>query len=328
MGVLTINKHLISIKDLSQSEIETILERGDYWAQDTNSRIFHNHQSIDNPVICNLFFEASTRTRFSFEVAAKKLGYHVLNFNPSSSSTQKGETVYDTVKTLEAMGVNIAIIRTAEENLLQEIVPKVKLALVNAGSGTKEHPSQSLLDLLTIKQHFGYIEGLNVAIIGDIKHSRVASSNIEGLSKLGAHVTLSGPDKLLPNQSELEECFSDQILKQVTVTQNIDDAIMQADIVMMLRVQLERMESGPGTGINKIKAPTFDFNDYHQKYGLTLERERNMKTDAMIMHPAPFNRGIEIDGDLVEGPRSLIYKQVANGVAVRMAILERALKPF
>lgn len=302
---------LISLKDFSQDEINEILDRADYWSQDAHFRISNNIRVLDNPIVCNLFFESSTRTRFSFEVAAKKLGFHLLNFEPNTSSTQKGETVYDTLRTLEAMGVNIAVIRTKEENLLNNFAPQFSMAFINAGAGISEHPSQGLLDLLTIRQHFGRIDGLKVAIIGDIEYSRVAKSNIIALSKFNAQVLLAGPSNLMPKSSELypEAKICD-----------IDEAIKEADIVMMLRVQRERHP----------RKADFDWDTeqgrkkYFLENGLTRSRFNRMQKHAVIMHPAPFNRGIEIDGDLVEDPKSLIFKQVRNGVAVRMALLERA----
>lgn len=321
MNVNLATKHLLSIQDLSNLEICAILDRGDYWSQrlkltalssmdpDNNLRLNSGQYSGVNPIVCNLFFEPSTRTRFSFEVAAKKLGCHVLNFYPASSSTEKGETIYDTLKTLEAMGVNAAIIRTSEEDLLQEIAPKLSLALINAGAGSNEHPTQGLLDLLTIRQHFGYIEGLKVAIIGDIIHSRVAHSNIIALDKLNAEILLSGPEFLMPNDEYLS------MFNKVRVC-DVDRAVEQADIVMMLRVQKERHSQ---------YCKELILSDYLENFGLTLAREKKMKFGAMIMHPAPFNRNIEIADELIEGPRSLIYKQVANGVSIRMAVLERAL---
>jgi aspartate carbamoyltransferase catalytic subunit len=300
-----IRKDLILLSDLSKNDIEQILNRGDYWADNLNARISHNPRTVDNPVICNLFFESSTRTRFSFEVAAKRLGYHVLNFDPQSSSTQKGESLYDTLKTLEAMGVTVAIIRTEQENILQEIAPKLNLAIINAGAGANEHPTQGLLDLLTMRQHFGTIEGLTVAIIGDVKHSRVANSNIIGLGKFGAKVLLAGPAEWMP--------ASDAIPEHASIT-SVDYAVANADVVMMLRVQKERHVVS-----NTLR------DSYLDAFGLTQERYAMMKPNSVIMHPAPFNRDIEIDGDLVESKNSLIYKQVSNGVAVRMAVLEKAL---
>jgi aspartate carbamoyltransferase catalytic subunit len=298
-------KDLISLKELNNEDIEEILERGAYWAEKTNSRISYSPKVLDNPIICNLFFESSTRTRFSFEVAGKKLGYHVLNFYPNSSSTQKGESLYDTLKTLESMGIRVAIIRTSEEMLLQDISDKLSLSIINAGAGSNEHPTQGLLDLLTIKNHFNRIEGLKVAIIGDIKHSRVANSNIIALNKFKAEILLSGPPELLPDPSQIEAKldFVDP-----------DTAVREADVVIMLRLQRERHK--------EIKS----FDTYFQDYGLNLERFSLMKPESVIMHPAPFNRNTEIDDSLIEHPRSLIFKQVEFGVAIRMAVLERALK--
>ena len=237
-------------------------------------------------------------------VAAKKLGYHVLDFHAQVSSTQKGETLYDTLCTLEAMGVSVAIIRTTEENILNEVSGNLNLSIVNAGAGANEHPTQALLDVLTMKQQFGKIEGLNVAIVGDIIHSRVANSNMVALERLGANVMLAGPQEWLPDPT---------ILAPNTKICDVDEAMQVADVVMMLRVQRER------------HALSTCLENYLENYGLNKQREANLKEHTVVMHPAPFNRGVEIDGDLVEGPRSLIYRQVANGVAIRMAVLERAL---
>jgi len=305
---------LLSLNDLELPEIEQILDRGDYWSEEANFRITYNSKVIDNPIVCNLFFESSTRTRFSFEVAAKKLGYHVLNFEANTSSTQKGETIYDTMRTLEAMGVNMAIIRTREETLLQDLAPKFNMAFINAGAGSNEHPSQGLLDILTMRQRFGSLKDLKVAIIGDIKYSRVANSNIIALKKFGAKILLAGPDGLLPETHSPLLCEHTKIV-------TVDEAVKEADVVMMLRVQRERHP----------RKDDFDWDTaegrkkYFLEYGLTRSRFNRMQDHAVIMHPAPFNRGIEIDDELVEHPRSLIFRQVRNGVAIRMAILERAL---
>lgn len=300
--------HLLGIKDLSKEEINKLLDRADQWAYANAKSI---GMPLQNAVICNLFFEASTRTRFSFEVAAKKLGSHVLNFYPNSSSTQKGESLYDTLKTLEAMGTDVAIIRQSDGGILEELAPKVGLSIINAGDGANEHPTQALLDTLTIRQHFGRVDGLKVAIIGDISHSRVANSNMLALDKLGAEVLFSGPEALMPEPSKLSA--NAKIVSP-------DEAIAEADVVMMLRIQFERHASP--TSEAKIKG---HFENYLEKYGLSTQRAKLMKDHAMIMHPAPFNRGVEIDGSLVEGEKSLIYKQVSNGVCVRMAVLERAV---
>lgn len=307
-------KDLITLKELSIEDIDALLDRGDYWSSAENFRISYNTKVIDNPIVCNLFFESSTRTRFSFEVAAKKLGYHILNFDPSSSSTTKGETVYDTLKTLESMGVNCAIIRTKEENMLQEVAPKLNLAVVNAGAGAYEHPTQGLLDLLTIRQHFGKIRDLKVAIIGDVRYSRVANSNIVALGKYGTEVLIAGPEELLPSDGA-------KSLGDHCSLRTVDQAIKEADVVMMLRVQRERHpRKDDFKWMTKEGRP-----QYFEKYGLTKERFNRMKEHAIILHPAPFNRDVEIDGELVESSSSMIFRQVKNGVAIRMAVLERAM---
>ncbi|MCK9905480.1 aspartate carbamoyltransferase catalytic subunit, partial [Frankia sp. Cpl3] len=249
----------------------------------------------------------STRTRFSFEVAQKRLGAHVLNFSPETSSTVKGETVYDTVRTLESMGVEAAVIRTKKDGLFQELANSVNLQLINAGDGTNEHPTQCLLDLLTMQQQFGRLAGLKVAIIGDLRHSRVLGSHLHALPKMGAELLLAGPASMMPPE---------QAIPPGVKIVEINEAIRSADIVMMLRVQLERHTD----------ALFVSKDEYHQAYGLTLERVKLMKPEAMIMHPAPVNRGVEIHTDLVECERSLITKQVTNGVAVRMAVLETLLQ--
>ncbi|RNB54705.1 aspartate carbamoyltransferase catalytic subunit [Brevibacillus gelatini] len=293
--------HLIGLKDLSKQQIVQLLERAQHWAE----RPGEQADILHGRFVANLFFEASTRTRFSFEVAQKRLGAHVLNFIPETSSTVKGETVYDTIRTLEAMGVEAAVIRTKKEGLLQELAQSVDLKLVNAGDGTNEHPTQCLLDLLTMKQQFGMLEGLTVAIIGDLRHSRVLGSHLHAMPKLGMNLMLAGPPSMMPAQTP-------QGVKVV----GMEEAVQTADVVMMLRVQLER--HAETLYVSK--------EEYHKSYGLTLERAKMMKPGAVIMHPAPVNRGVEIHTDLVECETSLIQKQVTNGVAARMAVLETLLK--
>ncbi|CAM3260984.1 MULTISPECIES: aspartate carbamoyltransferase catalytic subunit [Brevibacillus] len=295
--------HLIGLSDLSKEQITQLLERGEHWAK----RPTEQAQILHGRFVANLFFEASTRTRFSFEVAQKRLGAHVLNFIPETSSSVKGETVYDTLRTLEAMGVEAAVIRTKKEGLLQELAASVDLHLINAGDGTNEHPTQCLLDMLTMKQQFGSLEGLKVAIIGDLRHSRVLGSHLHALPKMGVNLLLSGPGSMMPQPTMVPE--------GVRIVE-IDEAIQTADVVMMLRVQLER--HAESLYISK--------EEYHQRHGLTLERAKMMKPGSFIMHPAPVNRGVEIHTDLVESKTSLIQKQVTNGVAVRMAVLETLLK--
>jgi len=296
---------LIGLKHLEPLEIEQILLR----AQEFIDRPTEGTEILKNRFVVNLFFENSTRTRFSFEVAEKRLGAHVLNFQEASSSTQKGETIYDTIKTIESMGVEAAVIRHAQNGLLEDLKDRLSIKLINAGIGNEEHPTQALLDMLTMYQEFGGINGLKVAIIGDLKHSRVASSNYYGLKKLGADVIFSGPDTYKPLDPELREG---------TTWLPIEDAICEADVVMMLRIQHERHQDR-GLDISQ--------NEYHNLYGLTEKRAKFMKKGAIIMHPAPFNRDVEIASSLIESPKSRIFKQVTNGVAVRMAVLEKALVP-
>ncbi|GAB7388064.1 aspartate carbamoyltransferase catalytic subunit [Bacillaceae bacterium] len=294
-------RHLLGVKHLNREEIEALLERAAYWARYPEKR----DSVLQGTFVANLFFEPSTRTRFSFEVAAKRLGADVLNFAAAASSVQKGESLYDTIRTLEALGVRIAVVRHGEDRILETLAGRVNLSLINAGDGAHEHPTQALLDLLTIQQHFGRIAGLTVAIIGDVRHSRVARSDALALEKLGARVILSGPPNLLPAEEEWPARAA---------VRPVDEAVAEADVVMMLRVQRERH------GQAFTEADT-----YLQSYGLTKERAKRMRPHAVIMHPAPVNRGVEIADELVEGERSLIHKQVANGVAVRMAVLERAM---
>lgn len=293
--------HLIGLKNLSKEQIIQLLERAEYWA----ARPTEQADILRGRFVANLFFEASTRTRFSFEVAQKRLGAHVLNFIPETSSTVKGETVYDTIRTLEAMGVEAAVIRTKKEGLLQELAESVDLKLINAGDGTNEHPTQCLLDLLTMKRKFGKLSGLTVAIIGDLRHSRVLGSHLHALPKLGVNLLLSGPATMMPAH-----------IPQGVKIVEMEEAVQTADVVMMLRVQLER----------HAESLYLSKEEYHKAHGLTLERAKMMKSGAVIMHPAPVNRGVEIHTDLVECETSLIQTQVTNGVAARMAVLETLLK--
>ncbi|MFA4132328.1 MULTISPECIES: aspartate carbamoyltransferase catalytic subunit [unclassified Brevibacillus] len=293
--------HLIGLKDLSKEQIIQLLERAEYWA----ARPTEQADILRGRFVANLFFEASTRTRFSFEVAQKRLGAHVLNFIPETSSTVKGETVYDTIRTLEAMGVEAAVIRTKKEGLLQELAESVDLKLINAGDGTNEHPTQCLLDLLTMKRQFGKLSGLTVAIIGDLRHSRVLGSHLHALPKLGVNLLLSGPATMMPAH-----------IPQGVKIVEMEEAVQTADVVMMLRVQLER----------HAESLYLSKEEYHKAHGLTLDRAKMMKPGAVIMHPAPVNRGVEIHTDLVECETSLIQTQVTNGVAARMAVLETLLK--
>lgn len=289
---------MLGLKDLDKKEIEAILDRAAYW-ENHPSKV---HAVMQGKFAANMFFENSTRTRFSFEVAEKRLGAEVINFSAAASSVQKGESIYDTVRTLESMGIDVGIIRLKPIGVLAELAERIKVPLINAGDGNNEHPTQALLDLYTMRKHFGSsLQGLNVSIIGDILHSRVARSNLYGLRKLGANVSFCAPDNM--KAAELDAPYIP-----------IEEAI-QADVVMMLRVQLERHESGM---LSSAEA-------YREQFGLTVERASRIKPHAIIMHPAPVNRNVEIDDELVEHPQSRIFPQMENGVPVRMAVVERAL---
>lgn len=254
--------------------------------------------------VSNLFFEDSTRTKMSFEVAEKKLGLKVINFEPEKSSIKKGETLSDTIKTLEAIGIDLAVIRHSKTRYFDEL-KEAKLSIVNAGDGVGSHPTQAILDALTIIQEFGKIEGLKIGIVGDVKHSRVANSTSLILRRLGAKVHFSGP----------EFWFDEAMLVNVTF-HPMNDLVKEVDVLIMLRIQHERHGE-------KMKLSE---SEYLKKYGLTKEREKMMKPNAIIMHPAPINRGVEIDNDLVECKRSRIFKQMENGVFARMAVLKFALE--
>ncbi|MCP6681479.1 aspartate carbamoyltransferase catalytic subunit [Bacillus nakamurai] len=288
--------HLTTMSELSTAEIEELLREAKAIKEGTA------RADLAGKFIANLFFEPSTRTRFSFEVAEKKLGMNVLNLDGTSTSVQKGETLYDTIRTLESIGVDACVIRHREDEYYKDLADKVNIPILNAGDGCGQHPTQSLLDLMTIQEEFQSFKGLTVSIHGDIKHSRVARSNAEVLSRLGAHVLFSGP----PEWQDAENTFG-------TCVQT-DEAIAASDVVMLLRIQNERhqMES--------------DQQGYLEKFGLTVKRADNMKPHAIIMHPAPVNRGVEIDTTLVECGKSRIFKQMENGVFIRMAVLKRALK--
>ncbi|MGN1401736.1 MAG: aspartate carbamoyltransferase catalytic subunit [Bacillus sp. (in: firmicutes)] len=290
-------RHLLTTTELSVSEIQTIIDDAIRFAEGASwipeSKVF----------AANLFFENSTRTKCSFEVAERKLGLDVIPFEVSTSSVQKGETLYDTVKTLEAIGVGAVVIRHPEKEYFKQLDGKVHIPVINGGDGSGHHPSQCLLDLMTIYQEFGRFKGLKVAIIGDIVHSRVARSNADALVRLGADVVFSGPPEWF------DETIKDGIYEP------IDSAVQSADVVMLLRIQHERHET-----------EMEDKHTYLERFGLTKEREATMKKAAIIMHPAPVNRNVEIDEDLIECGRSRIFKQMENGVFARMAILKRSLQ--
>jgi len=286
--------NILKLANLEIKEIEELLKSATAF-KSGKKKINYNGEKI----IANLFFEPSTRTHYSFETAELKLGCKTIDFAPESSSMKKGETLYDTVKTFESLGVDAVVIRHREDEYYKQL-NNIKIPILNGGDGTKDHPSQSLLDLYTIKEEFGHFEGLKVLIVGDIKHSRVAHSNIKVMERLGMKVYTSGPEE-----------FKDEELEFV----NFDEYLPQVDVVMLLRIQLERHNE-------KIN---IDAKSYNKKYGLNVENVSKMKEKAIIMHPAPFNRNVEISDDVVECSKSRIFKQIENGVFVRMAMIEKVL---
>ncbi|SDM91463.1 aspartate carbamoyltransferase [Paenibacillus sp. yr247] len=296
---LQTTKHFLGLKGVSAGEITSILDRAAYWEQ-YPTKVTNQFQG---KFVSNLFFENSTRTRFSFELAQKRLGADVLNFSAAESSVQKGESIYDTVRTLESMGIDAGVIRLKPNGVLAELAEKIKIPLINAGDGNNEHPTQALLDFYTMRKQFGAIKGLTVSIIGDILHSRVARSNLWGLITLGAKVQFCAPERM--QAPELAE-FAPYV--------SFEEAL-KADVVMMLRVQLERHDKGI------IRSA----EEYREQYGLTVERASRMAPHAIIMHPAPVNRNVELDDELVEHEKSKIFTQIAHGVPIRMAVIERAL---
>jgi aspartate carbamoyltransferase catalytic subunit len=286
---------------LDSVTIISILERASYFSQKIQNKEPFN-KTLQDKVIANLFFEHSTRTRFSFEVAAKRLGANVLNFDAESSSIAKGETLYDTLKAFEALGIDVGIIRHSDDSYIESLKEKHRFSIINAGAGKFEHPSQSLLDLYTIQAEFKTLENLTITICGDIANSRVAKSNINALKKFNSNIILSGPKELLPKEDDLDDHCK---------IMNIDDAIKRSDVVMFLRVQHERHS-----------LYDLDTTSYNKDYGLNAQRMNFLKPDAIIMHPGPFNRDVEISSELVEHRQSRIFKQKENGVYTRMAILE------
>lgn len=288
-------ENLVSVKELSVDQIMAILKQAQAFREGAQSTLKKSY------TMANLFFEPSTRTKMSFEMAERKLQLEVLPFEAGFSSTLKGESLYDTVKVLESIGLDALVIRHEQNCFFEQLIGKVKPVIINGGDGTGNHPTQSLLDIYTIWQEFGTLQDKVITIVGDVVHSRVARSNADALTRLGATVRFVCPPEW---QGEFE-AFNE-----------FDEVIETSDVIMMLRVQHERHEG------NK----TFSKEDYHQSFGLTVERERKMKDQAIIMHPAPFNRDVEIASELVECERSRIFKQMENGVYIRMAVIEIILK--
>ena len=294
-------KDLLGLEYLSREEIEYILYTAASFKEVTTRQI-KKVPALRGKTVVNLFYEPSTRTRISFELAAKRLSADVINVAVESSSVRKGETLIDTGKNIEALKIDIIVVRHDCSGAPNILARSVKASVVNAGDGWHEHPTQALLDIFTLQSKLGRIEGLNVSIIGDIAHSRVARSNIWGLTKLGAKVTVCAPKMLIPEGIEK---------MGVKVTSDLDEAIIEADAINVLRMQLERDTSGAFP--TKI--------DFFKQYGISEERLRKCKKDIVVMHPGPINRGVEMSSGVADGQNSVILEQVTNGIAVRMAVL-------
>ena len=295
-------KHLLGLEELSKEEILKILDTAASF-KEVSTRSVKKVPALRGKVVVNLFFEASTRTTNSFALAAKRLSADTLSFSSSGSSVSKGETLIDTALNIQAMGVDAFVIRHSAPGAPHLLARHVDVSVVNAGDGCHEHPTQGLLDMFTIREVFGKLEGLTVSIIGDIRHSRVARSNAWGLKKLGARVILAGPPTLVP--PAIGAALG------VEVSHNLEQVVAESDVLNCLRIQFERKAANyfPST------------REYAAIYGLNAERMKNCKKNAIIMHPGPINRGIELTPELADGDRSVILDQVANGLAVRMAVL-------
>ncbi len=295
-------KHLLGLRGASSEDISLILDTAVHF-KEVLARDVKKVPSLRGQTIVNLFYENSTRTLISFELAEKRLSGDVVNFSASNSSVKKGETLKDTIRNIAAMKINAVVVRHSSAGVPKYLTECTDAVIINAGDGANEHPTQALLDMYSIREHFGKLDGLKVAIIGDIAHSRVARSNMWGLRTMGANVTVCGPETLLPSNCDVFGCSR---------TTNLKKAIDGADVVMALRIQFER-----NAGIN---FPSL--NEYRELYGITAERlEWIGKKDFLVMHPGPINRGVEITADAADGSHSVILEQVTNGVAVRMAVL-------
>jgi aspartate carbamoyltransferase catalytic subunit len=300
-STVSLGKDLIGLETLSREDILGILDTAEPFKEISERRI-KKVPVLRGKTIVNLFFEASTRTRVSFEFAEKRLSADTVNISETGSSVTKGETLVDTARNLEAMRIDMVVMRHPSSGAARFLAERIPSNVINAGDGRHEHPTQALLDLLTIRDHLGRIDGLKVCIVGDILHSRVARSNIYGLQKLGAQVAVCGPPTLLPRApSELG----------VEVFTRVEEAMEWADVLNVLRLQLERMKGGYVPSLR----------EYNRIWGVSSARLDAAKRDILVLHPGPMNRGVEIDSDVADGPRSVILNQVTNGVAVRMAVL-------
>ncbi|HWP40485.1 MAG TPA: aspartate carbamoyltransferase catalytic subunit [Tepidisphaeraceae bacterium] len=294
-------RHLLSLEELSAEEIRFVLDTADSF-KEVSTRSVKKVPALRGRVVVNAFWEDSTRTRTSFSLAAQRLSADLIDFSERGSSVSKGETLIDTARNIEAMGIDILVVRHPAAGAAEVLSRVVNCSVVNAGDGAHEHPTQGLLDLYTIRERFGRIEGLKVAIVGDIVNSRVARSDLWGLKKLGAEVILVGPPTLLPRSFEAIGA---------RVVHNFDEVIGQVDVINMLRVQFERIKSSQFPSVR----------EFTHLFGLTWDRFQRCKKDVFVMHPGPMNRGLEIQSDIADGPQSGILTQVTNGLAVRMAVL-------
>jgi len=295
-------KHLFGLRGVSKHDIRLILDHAKQF-REILERPVKKVPSLRGMTVVNLFFENSTRTRTSFELAEKRLSADTVNFASSNSSVKKGETLVDTLRNIEAMKIDIVVVRHKGTGVPKFLADNSNAIIVNAGDGAHEHPTQALLDMLTIEEKLGTLEGKNVTIIGDIRHSRVARSNLWGMSTMGAHVTLCGPSTLVPRNTDL--------MNHVTWEPDVKKAVANADAIIALRLQKERMDD----------ALLPSMREYRNTFGITEELLENAKDKVIIMHPGPINRGVELDSDIADGEHSVILDQVTNGVAVRMAVL-------
>ena len=295
-------KHLLSIADLERADLDELLDLSDSFVEVTQREI-PKIPALRGKTVVTLFFEDSTRTRLSFETAAKRLSADTMSFSASTSSVRKGESLLDTVQTIQAMGVDAIVVRHPCAGAAHRVAGWVDASVVNAGDGRHQHPTQAVLDLLTLRRHRGTgLDGLRVLFVGDIGHSRVARSGVQALATMGAEVSLAGPPTLLPESLEGWP---------VTVAEDLDTVLPEVDVVYLLRIQRERLGA----------ALLPSLREYTTRYGITVERAARLKPDTLIMHPGPMNRGIEIAAEVADGPASLVTEQVANGVAARMAVL-------
>lgn len=299
-------ENFVDVKNLTTEEISALIERAEFFKNGGGI------QSLTSPVyVSNMFFEDSSRTHTSFEMAERKLGLTVIPFDATHSSVNKGETLYDTSLIMDAVGVDIEVIRHSKNEYYKDLIAKkgqLDIGVINAGDGSGQHPSQCMLDMMTIHEHFGRFKDLKIAIVGDITNSRVAKSNMQLLKKLGAEIYFSGP----------KYWYSEEF-DQYGQYQNLDEILPQLDVVMLLRVQHERHQGDQHEA-------DFDAETYHQKYGINNKRYEKLKKDAIIMHPGPINHDVELAGSLVEAPKSMFYRQMQNGVFMRMAMIEAVIR--